>query len=680
MVGRLSVYAKNRILNLRFQKNNKIKHIAQTLLQEDSIKVSRESISTFLKKYIDTKSIHDKPRSGRNKKLTKEEIELIGEVTRLNRDITAPKIKQYLNLNVSTHTILRASKLFEWNKTNPNSNQAKRAAAMERQINGEANGKKRRSNRNRRPKPKPDESIDSSTNGSFSLGDSCFKEESVDKAEKQEATDCDLKLIDDKEIMSIINLSSSPMVFATKILLRIFELSELYGHNVSGKTFSKNIRTKKPLDEKRIRYIRWLVEYYFKGSDLENQWKLCRTAINKTILINEKKYLKSKNSEERLDQSASDIKNGWNTNTEMKEHIISCINSDTSDSSMFTNSTSSQLISHTFQMNISDETNNQSFADTVSSTGESNVSESNSKPKSKAKKAAKKSSPKFRLLEQPNDDEMPPAKNLNEEMDLNLMSEKDILLIKNLYCSPMIFATKLLQKIFTHDELCGHNLSGKTYPQVNRNLQTKKPLDETRVLYIQYLVEKYFDSDDKELLWKSCRKAIGRVLRNLEKKSLQVTNHNAREARSTINEEFYSNKEPLNVNMQYEANVINLNQSCMGAPQSFNARNSDESTTMNQSSIYLNDSLYVKQQSNLIPPDAYSGVEMIQQHQQQTENKHTVVVLVDDPEQQRQMMLEQEMEDNQKLAILSEQQQQASVSNTYQNLTTVTVLNLEQCY
>ncbi len=101
--------------------------------------MSRESVSTFLKKYIDTKSIFDKPRSGRNKKLTKEEIELIGEVTRLNRDITAPKIKHYLSLNVSTHTILRASKLFEWNQSNPNSNKAKKVAAIgRRQLPGES--------------------------------------------------------------------------------------------------------------------------------------------------------------------------------------------------------------------------------------------------------------------------------------------------------------------------------------------------------------------------------------------------------------------------------------------------------------------------------------------------------------------------------------------------------------
>ena len=141
-MGRLSTFAKNRILNLRFQKSYRIKQIALALLTEDNIKVSRKSISTFLKKYIETKSIHDKPRSGRNKKLTPEEINLIGEVTRLNRDITAPKIKEYLNLNVSTYTILRASKLFEWNKLNPNSNEAKKAAALERQLNGDTKKKK----------------------------------------------------------------------------------------------------------------------------------------------------------------------------------------------------------------------------------------------------------------------------------------------------------------------------------------------------------------------------------------------------------------------------------------------------------------------------------------------------------------------------------------------------------
>jgi transposase len=143
-MGRLSTFAKNRILNLRFQRGFRIKQIAIALQTEDTIKVSRKSISTFLKKYIETKSINDKPRSGRNKKLSTEEINLIGEVTRLNRDITAPKIKEYLNLNVSTYTILRASKLFEWNKLNPNSNEAKKAAALKKQLNGNLTKKSQR--------------------------------------------------------------------------------------------------------------------------------------------------------------------------------------------------------------------------------------------------------------------------------------------------------------------------------------------------------------------------------------------------------------------------------------------------------------------------------------------------------------------------------------------------------
>ena len=109
----------------------------------------------------------------------------------------------------------------------------------------------------------------------------------------------------------------------------------------------------------------------------------------------------------------------------------------------------------------------------------------------------------------------------------------------------------------------------------------------------------------------------------------------------------------------------------METSKAFNG-STNEGIPVNHSTIYLTDPA-----SDKLTPEAYTnGVEMIQQ----PENKHTVVVLVDDPEQQRQMMLEQEMEDNQKLSILREEQQQTVVSNTYQNLTTVTVLNLEQCY
>ena len=77
-MGRLSSYAKNRILKLRFKKNKRIIHIVDILRKEDNIKVSRQAVSTFLKKYLETNSIYDKPRTGRKRKLTQEEIQLIG--------------------------------------------------------------------------------------------------------------------------------------------------------------------------------------------------------------------------------------------------------------------------------------------------------------------------------------------------------------------------------------------------------------------------------------------------------------------------------------------------------------------------------------------------------------------------------------------------------------------------
>jgi hypothetical protein len=75
--------------------------------------VVRQAVRIFIKKYLETNSIYDKPHTGRKRKLTQEEIQLIGQVTLLNRDITARAIKEYLNLNVSTYTILRGTKLFE---------------------------------------------------------------------------------------------------------------------------------------------------------------------------------------------------------------------------------------------------------------------------------------------------------------------------------------------------------------------------------------------------------------------------------------------------------------------------------------------------------------------------------------------------------------------------------------
>lgn len=59
----------------------------------------------------------------------------------------------------------------------------------------------------------------------------------------------------------------------------------------------------------------------------------------------------------------------------------------------------------------------------------------------------------------------------------------------------------------------------------NKTHKTKQPLDEDRINYIQWLVNtyfNYFNEEKQEAVWKSCRKAINRVIRNIEIKESKL--------------------------------------------------------------------------------------------------------------------------------------------------------------
>lgn len=388
-MGRLSAYAKNQILKLRFQKHNKITQIVKTLTKEE-IKISRQSVSTFLKKYLETDSIFDKPRSGRKKKLTNEEIQLIGELTRCDPNITARSIKDKLGLTVSTYTILRASKLFEWNKLNPNSNEAKKAAALERELRGErrrkAYPKKSKKHHQLHSSSETLNYLNQSTSSVelppptalqiISLNQQEQEQDSQQQQQQHDATSIandllalnnknldelyDLKMISEREIISLKNTACSPMSFATKVLFRVFSLEELHGHNVSGKTFHKHISHKEPLEEKRLMYIKWLVDryfyypfilsisnsnnqtsssannnyvndanvYYYKNRDV--LWKACCNAINKMIRRSEVSHLKmieklgrGEDGQQQLTiQSAYSISGGDGQENTQQQHIV----------------------------------------------------------------------------------------------------------------------------------------------------------------------------------------------------------------------------------------------------------------------------------------------------------------------------------------------------------------------
>lgn len=109
-----------------------------------------------------------------------------------------------------------------------------------------------------------------------------------------------MNIIPHRDLLILKNLSCSPMSFATKILFKIFKIEELHGHNVSGKTLNKNLKSKLPLDPVRIGYIKFLVEKYYDEKECKEMlhgatstkqdlWKSCHTAINKSILISERK-------------------------------------------------------------------------------------------------------------------------------------------------------------------------------------------------------------------------------------------------------------------------------------------------------------------------------------------------------------------------------------------------------
>ena len=108
---------------------------------------------------------------------------------------------------------------------------------------------------------------------------------------------------------------------------------------------------------------------------------------------------------------------------------------------------------------------------------------------------------------------------------LYMLPEREIVELRNSCCSAMIFSTRVLLKIFTKEQLIGHNIAGKAF---GKNGKNKQPLDEGRINYIKLLVDKYYIQSQTgrgknlEDVWLSCRKAINRVIRNFEIKESKL--------------------------------------------------------------------------------------------------------------------------------------------------------------
>ena len=108
-MGKLSQYARNRIVSLPAANLTSISKIVKILENDDGIKTSRTSVSLFIQRYEKTGSIEDAQRIGRKAILSQDDVNFIDEKMKANDEFTSSKLQKLLrderNVNISPSTI-----------------------------------------------------------------------------------------------------------------------------------------------------------------------------------------------------------------------------------------------------------------------------------------------------------------------------------------------------------------------------------------------------------------------------------------------------------------------------------------------------------------------------------------------------------------------------------------------
>ena len=106
-MGKLSQYTRNRIISL-YAWNNTIVNIVR-LLEEEGVKTSRNSVSSFIKRYKQTGSINDAQRSGRKGIISSDDLNFIDEKMKENDELTSAELQKLLkderNVSVSASMV-----------------------------------------------------------------------------------------------------------------------------------------------------------------------------------------------------------------------------------------------------------------------------------------------------------------------------------------------------------------------------------------------------------------------------------------------------------------------------------------------------------------------------------------------------------------------------------------------
>lgn len=116
-MGKLSQYARRRIINLRFT-GKSVSEITRKIRDEDGIVTSRPAVSLFLKRYNETGSLCDRPRKGRKSKLVIQHFDAIDEEMKANDELSALELARILqvrfDIDVSPQTVRRVRRKLGW--------------------------------------------------------------------------------------------------------------------------------------------------------------------------------------------------------------------------------------------------------------------------------------------------------------------------------------------------------------------------------------------------------------------------------------------------------------------------------------------------------------------------------------------------------------------------------------
>ena len=115
-MGKLSQYSRNRIISLHAS-NISIVNIVK-ILEQEGVKTSRNSVSSFIMRYKRTRRINDAQRSGRKGNISQDDINFIDEKMKQNDELTSAKLQKLLkderNVSVSASIIRYSRRKLEW--------------------------------------------------------------------------------------------------------------------------------------------------------------------------------------------------------------------------------------------------------------------------------------------------------------------------------------------------------------------------------------------------------------------------------------------------------------------------------------------------------------------------------------------------------------------------------------